>query len=277
MQQGPVWVFSKAAIREALAHLIGHLPIRSAPAPEGHNNLSLSSATRMVTAVAITLPEMLRSLQSGQLASFRLSDDVSLATLRIERVYIEAFLAERRGRERGDMLALDTVRRLLHCSAMSLQRWHASKLLVPSQEETIGSKRRWWYRRQDVLTFIGRYISVHEASALLGCTSLTLQSWTRAGILPAVSGPHVDGVHSYRFDKAFLTQWRQQRMISREVAERLGISKPTLYRWVNQGKLTSLDEGKKKHRWFAKEEIVRYNKSSSRNASVPAGRSALAQ
>ena len=51
-------------------------------------------------------------------------------------------------------------------------------------------------------------------------------------------------------------QWREHLMTSREVAEWLGISKPTLHRWVNQGKLTSLGEGKGKHRWFAKEEIV---------------------
>ena len=78
-------------------------------------------------------------------------------------------------------------------------------------------------------------------------------------MVPAVSGRHIDGTHSYRFDKAFLTQWQQQRMTSKEVAEWLGISKPTL------------------HRWFAKEEILGYNKASSRNDSVPAGCSALAQ
>jgi DNA-binding transcriptional MerR regulator len=95
-------------------------------------------------------------------------------------------------------------------SARTLQRWHASKLLVPSQERTIGTKKHWQYRRQDVLTFAERYIPVREASALLGCTSLTLQSWTRGGILPAVSGPHIDGAYRYRFDKAVLMQWRHR-------------------------------------------------------------------
>ena len=117
MQQGPVWVFDTAAIREALAHLIGHLPVRSVPAPKDHGSHSLSSAMRVVSAAAITLPEVLQSLHSGQLTGFRLSDDVTLATLRMERVHLAAFMAERRGVERGDMLATDEVRRLLHCSA----------------------------------------------------------------------------------------------------------------------------------------------------------------
>jgi excisionase family DNA binding protein len=132
---------------------------------------------------------------------------------------------------------------------------------VPSQQESVGTKRHWWYRRQDVLTFGESYITVQEASVLLGCTRLTLQSWARAGMVPTVSGRHIDGAHSYRFDKAILVQWREHRMTSREVAEWLGISKPTLHRWVNQGKLIPVGKGKGKHRWFAKEEIVRYNKS----------------
>jgi predicted site-specific integrase-resolvase len=66
-------------------------------------------------------------------------------------------------------------------------------------------------------------------------------------------------------------------MTSHEVEKWLGISKSTLHRCVNQGKLISLGEDKGKHRWFAKEEIVRCNKSSSKNESVPAGSSAVAQ
>ena len=61
-----------------------------------------------------------------------------------------------------------------------------------------------------------------------------------------------------------------------EAAEWLGISKPTLHRWVSQGKLSPLTGGKGKLRWFAKEEIVGYNKTSSRNDSVPAGSSTMA-
>ena len=232
---------------------------------------------RVVSATSITLPKVLQTLQSGQLVGFRLSDDVTLATLRIERIHLEAFMTERRRVERSDILSVEVVRRALHCSVRTLQRWHTSKLLEPFQEHTSGTKRHWQYRRQEVQTFVERYITVREASDLLGCTRLTLQGWARAGILPAVSGPHVDGAHSYRFDKAVLTEWREHRLTSHEVAERLGISKPTLHRWVSQGKLSPLTGGKGKHRWFAKEEIVGYNKTSSRNDSVPAGSSAVAQ
>jgi excisionase family DNA binding protein len=271
MGQGPVWVFSKVAVREALDHLIGHLAVRPVTEPGDRNSLSLRSVMRVVSAASITLPEVLQTLQSGQLVGFRLSDDVTLTTLRIERVHLEAFMTERRRVERSGILSVEAVRRALHCSVTTLQRWHTSKLLEPFQERTSGTKTHWQYRRQEVQTFIECYITVREASALLGCTRLTLQGWARAGTLPAVSGPRVDGVHSYRFDKAVITEWRKHRLTSHEVAEWLGTSKPTLHRWVNQGKLIPLDKGKGKHRWFAKEEIVGYNKASSRSESVPTG------
>jgi len=267
LDHASVWAFTEQGIREALTNLIGHLPVCAAEAAQKNDLLALTQALRVVSGAGIQLPFLLEAVQTGQLACLRLTDEVTLSVLRFERSKLLEYLEERRPPEREDLFSIQEVRRTLHCSATTLRRWDSGKLLVPCQEGMIGNKRSWWYRRQDVMTFAERYITVPEAASLLGCTDLTIQRWTRAGVLSAITGPGIDGGHVYRFDKAALQQWRSERMTSHEVEQFLGISKPTLHRWAQEGKLTPLVEGKGKHRWFALSEITRYR--DFRNSEVP--------
>jgi len=257
----PVWAFTQQGIQEALTRLIGHLPVCTAEIAENNDLLTLGQALRVVSGAGIRLPTLLQAVQKGQVAGLRLTNEVTLSILRFERAKLLEYLEEHRPPEREDMLSIQEVRRTLHCSATTLRRWRANRLLVPHQESMIGNKRSWWYRRQDVMAFAERYITASEAAALLGCTDLTVQRWTRAGMLPAITGPGIDGGHAYRFDKAALQQWRAERMTSHEVEQLLRISKPTLHRWIQEGKLTPLVEGKGKHRWFARSEIIHHQRS----------------
>lgn len=64
-----------------------------------------------------------------------------------------------------------------------------------------------------VIEKFGRdYITSEEAAKLLEVTKLTIQKWARTGSLTniCVSGPHVDGGHTYLFDHKRLIQWRDQ-------------------------------------------------------------------
>jgi excisionase family DNA binding protein len=102
-----------------------------------------------------------------------------------------------------------------------------------------------------VSAFAEHYITSKEAAALLGCSELTVQSWARAGTIPAASGPGIDGCHSYRFEKARLVQWREEHMSYQEASQWLGRSKATLHRWIQQGQLTPLPDSRGKSHWFA--------------------------
>jgi excisionase family DNA binding protein len=254
----PVWAFTEQGIQEALTRLIGHLPVCSAEAAQNDDLLTLGQALRIVSGAGIRLPTLLQAVQKGQVAGIRLTNEVTLSLLRFERSKLLAYLEEQRPPEREDTLSIQEVRHVLHCSATTLRRWRANRLLIPCQESMIGNKRSWWYRRQDVMAFAERYITAPEAAALLGWTDLTVQRWTRAGMLPAITGPGIDGGHAYRFDKAALQQWRSERMTAPEVEQLLGISKATLHRWVQEGKLKPLVEGKGRHRWFAQTELAPY-------------------
>lgn len=260
LDHAPVWAFTEQRIHEALTCLIGHLPVCTAEAAQNNDLLTLGQALRIASGAGIRLPTLLQAVQNGQVAGLRLADEVTLSILRFEHSKFLEYLEEQRPPEREAMLSIQEVRRALHCSATTLRRWHANRLLVPCQESMVGNKRSWWYRRQDVMTFAERYITAQEAASSLGCTDLTVQRWTLAGILPAITGPGIDGGHAYRFDKAALQQWRAERMTSHEVEQLLRISKPTLHRWVQEGKLTPLVEGKGKHRWFARSEITHHQR-----------------
>jgi predicted DNA-binding transcriptional regulator AlpA len=78
-----------------------------------------------------------------------------------------------------------------------------------------------------------------------------------AGLLAecCVSGPHLDGHHAYLFHRAKLQAWRHERLTFGETMDMLGISKATLHRWVEQGKLTPLEDMGGKQRWFARGEV----------------------
>ncbi len=254
----PVWAFNEQGIQEALTRLIGHLPVCSTEATQNDDLLTLGQALRIVSGAGIRLPTLLQAVQIGKVAGLRLTDEVTLSILRFERSKLLEYLEKQRPPEREGLLSIQEVRRALHCSATALRRWHANRLLVPCQESMIGNKRSWWYRRQDVMTFAEHYITASEAASLLGCKDLTVQRWTRAGMLPAITGPGIDGGHAYRFDRAALQEWRSERMTAPEVEQLLGISKATLHRWVQEGKLTPLVEGKGRHRWFAQTELTPY-------------------
>ncbi len=97
-----------------------------------------------------------------------------------------------------------------------------------------------------------------EAAKILGVGRLTVQKWTRLGRLSkvCVSGPNIDGHHSYIFHKEKLTQWRTQRFTFGEAAQCLGISKANLHKWIQDKRIEALDDMGGKQRWFSQQVIL---------------------
>ena len=94
------------------------------------------------------------------------------------------------------------------------------------------------------------------AAELLGYTELTVQRWARAGRLPAVTGPDIDGSHTYRFDRGVLLQWRHERLTVGEAADLLGVSMATIARWAKEGKIEPLQDMGGKQRWFSRQALL---------------------
>jgi predicted site-specific integrase-resolvase len=108
------------------------------------------------------------------------------------------------------------------------------------------------------MAFIAEHINSDEVAKLLGVRRLTVQKWARLGRLAevCVSGPNIDGHHSYIFHRERLIHWREARLTFGEAAKLLGISSASLHRWVEQKKIIPLDDMGAKQRWFSKQTIV---------------------
>jgi len=58
------------------------------------------------------------------------------------------------------------------------------------------------------------------------------------------------------FQSGGSTGWRYERLTFGEAMDMLGVSKATLRRWVEQGKLTPLEDLGGKQRWFARADVL---------------------
>ena len=71
-----------------------------------------------------------------------------------------------------------------------------------------------------------------------------------------MTGPDIDGSHTYRFEREALVQWRYERLTVGEAAALLGVSRSTIDRWAREGKLEPLRDMGGKQRWFSRRALL---------------------
>ncbi|MBF6611712.1 MAG: TniQ family protein [Chloroflexi bacterium] len=222
--------------------------------------LSLYKALRITTWQGIGLAALLVEIKRGGLRAYRHGDSAdNIGSLHFERAGLLEYLARRRRlAEGGDLLytARDVCNRL-RCKPVSLRRWYAAGMLVPCRDEMRGSQVHWRYSRQDVETFVERYIDSGQAAEILGCTDQAVLQWAKRGWLPVVAGPLVDGSREYRFDRQAIIEWRRERVTFAEAWHMLGISRSGVNYWIRAGKIRPVDTGDKKHRWYSRVDVER--------------------
>jgi len=146
----------------------------------------------------------------------------------------------------------------LGCKPTTLRRLYGAGLLIPVTDNTNLKDVRHQYVEEDVAAFLEQYVTSDEAAEVLGIALLTVQAWARSGRIIALTGPEIDGSHTYRFERAALVQWRHERLTFGETMALLGVSKAPLDRWAKQGRLTPLEDMMDgKQRWFARAEVER--------------------
>ena len=103
----------------------------------------------------------------------------------------------------------------------------------------------------------GTFVGSAEAARLLGVGRNVVSRWARRGRLPALSGPGIDGVHTYLFSRPALVQWRTDRLPFGEAAALLGVPNPVLARGASTEKIAPLGDMGGKQRWFSRPDILR--------------------
>jgi excisionase family DNA binding protein len=255
LDKSPTWSFTKDTLQQFLERLLGGLPVK--PTMSSSNALlSLSQVLRIFSAVGERLPGLLQAIKQGSFPAFRDQEATGLQSLWFEQTDVITHLERVQQARERHVYTVDEVCRYLHCKPPLLQRWQRTGLLVPCSVEIGSTGKRIWYAIQDVTTFSERYMTADAAAELLGYTELTIQRWAKAGRLPAVTGPDIDGSHAYRFDRAVLLQWRHERLTVGEAANLLGVSVATIDRWAKEGKIQPLQDMGGKQRWFAREDLT---------------------
>jgi len=255
LDKSPTWSFTKEALQQFLERLLGGLPVK--PTTSSSNALlSLSQVLRIFSAIGERLPGLLQAIEQGSFPAFRDQEATGLQSLWFEQPDVITHLERIQQARERHVYTVDETCKYLHCKPPVLQRWHESGLLVPCRVETGPTGTRKWYAIQDVSAFSERYVMTDVAAELLRYTELTVQRWVKAGRLPAVTGPDIDGSHAYRFDRAVLLQWRHERLTVGEAANLLGVSVATIDRWAKEGKMEPLQDMGGKQRWFSRQALL---------------------
>lgn len=146
---------------------------------------------------------------------------------------------------------------MLTCKTKTLQKLYKAGLLIPRIDDTSIQEIQYRYFREDIYTFLENHITAREAAKILGITKTTLQQWCRKGRIQAVSGPTIDDAHMYRFNKHYITTWKQERLSFGEALQILGISRATLHRWVENDSIQPIADIGGKQRWFWRKDVLR--------------------
>ncbi len=250
----PYWAFHKSALVDCMEKVLKHVescvPDKIA---EKDTFVDLAGAARMLFVVGLNAASILSYVAEGKLrAYFSAERDPKLTSLLFDRSDIQ-YCIQSMKLENG-WVSREDVTKLLKIKDITLARWVKFGLISPAA--VYGSAQ--YFDRETIEAFIADHITTEEAANLLGVGKLTVQKWTREGRLAraCVGGPTVDGGHTYLFEKKKLVQWRKERLSFGEAVQLLEISKATLYRWVDEGKVKPLDDMGGKQRWFSKQSVL---------------------
>lgn len=262
----PIWRFSQSSVDLSIKVLL--MAVGTRQPEQGCQIYTFKEIQRSLTGVGITLPRLLLLIRSSSLQVYRIDDTQSLQNLWCKASDLAQFVLSVRFPDGRKLLSVGQVCDRIECKSGTLRRLYASELLVPVEEQLLKTGMCWRYDPADVDAFIERYVTTYQAAKILRIEPLTVQNWTRSGRLKAVSGPHVDGGHVYRFNKDWLIQWRHERLKFGETMKLLDVSRATLHRWTEEGRLKALQDMGGQQRWFARTEVEKLKSSMTQPASV---------
>jgi TniQ len=247
------WFFNKSAIVKLLDSLSTYIRGISAREKAEYPLISLTEASRMVFVLGMDATSLLQLVGEGKLQAYAISgEELLLGSLLFALPNLQQYIEDIKS-ENG-WISREEARKLLGVKDGILARWVKGGLITPCT--TFAHVQ--YFNVSTICQFTANYISSDEAAQILGIGTLAVQKWARTGRLVSscVSGPEIDGSHTYLFDKGKLQRWRYERLTFGEALSLLGVSKATLQRWVQEKGLEPLDDMGGMQRWFSKQAIL---------------------
>ena len=257
----PGWRFNHAAITNCHAQVATRVTQRPI---ETDDDLTLAGAARLLHGLGLNAAALLVSVANGELAAYHLPTmPIRLGDLRFMRADLAGHAA--RIKAANNWLGRRETAHRLGISEQMLQRLVENGRLTPAPV----SGHAHFFDRDTVDDFGRDHINSTEAARLLGVGRNVVHRWTRWRRLPALSGPGIDGVHTYLFSRPALVQWRTDRLPFGEAAALLGVSNRVLARLVRVGEIAPLTDMGGKQRWFSRPDILRLRAERSRTMEQP--------
>jgi len=250
----PFWAFRRSALLQCLESVSKHVETHPCRDGDGTDSVvNLAGAARLLFIVGLNAVSILSCVAEGRLRAYVIAgQELKLGSLRFDRSDIEHYI--HKIKSENNWVSREELTKLLKVKDVTLTRWVRKGLISPTT--VLGSAQ--YFSRETVEKFMGDHITTDEAAEVLSVGKLTVQKWARLGRLSEVciSGPNIDGYHSYLFNKASLIQWQKERLPFGEAVRLLGVSKVTLHRWVGERKIEPLEGMGGKQRWFSKEAVL---------------------
>lgn len=247
----PHWAFHKSALIDCMVKVLQGIENRVPD--EIDTFVDLAEAARTLFVLGLNAASILSYVAEGRLRAYFSADrDPKLTSLLFDRSDIQQCI-EATKLENGWVSRKD-VTSLLKVKDITLAQWVKLGLFSPAV--AYGSAQ--YFDREIIEEFFANHITTEEAAKLLGVSKLTVQKWTRQGRLATacLNGSNVYVGHAYLFEKKKLLRWREERLSFGEAVQLLDVSKATLHRWVDEGKVKPLDDMGGKQRWFSKQSIL---------------------
>src|SRR5450755_2604304 len=204
------WAFHKSTLAECLARVATHIK-DSVIQEKGEEEslIDLIDASRQLFVVGLNAASILLCVAEGKLKAYQLTgQELRLGLLLFDRSDIQRYIQS--VKTENGWIGREETTKLLGIKDVTLTRWVRSGLMPPAA--TYGHAQ--YFNQRAIVAFVTEHVTSEDAAKILGVGRLTVQKWARLGRLSevCVSGPNIDGHHSYIFHKEKLTQWRTQKL-----------------------------------------------------------------
>jgi len=214
----------------------------------------MEEASELLFPIGMTFASLLLKVSQGWLPAYHpLNQKFHLESLLFSPLDIQTFV--RAIKKRNFWIGPMEASTLLGIKNATLAKWVKEGLLSPA---TVHEHLE-YFDQATIDRFVLNYIRLQEAAIIVGEDALTVQRWVRTNVLSGIciSGPSIDGNHTYIFDKERLVSWRNERLTFTEATQLFGVSKAVIDQWCREGKLVPLKNMSTiKQSWFFKQQLV---------------------
>ncbi len=252
----PRWAFSKLSLVNCMEQILRHIETYLEENNRAISLLDLTAASRLLSVVGMDAAFILARVAAGKLHVYYPADrGVELGSLQFD--YTDIQQCVNAVKSENGWMSRDELVQLLQVKDHTLARWVHTGLIPIAV--ICGNAQ--YFDQEIVRLFVTEHITTDKAAEILGIGNLAVQKWARQGRLSqvCVSGPHIDGHHSYLFHKEKLMQWRQERLTFGEAVKSLAVSNATLHRWIEEKRIEPLANMGGKQRWFLRQAVLELN------------------